>query len=101
MAYGSNTVGILPMGEVLRLAQGWRWLPLLLNPSRWNGRSVEPLVWAVLISGAGGYFLPGALSPITMVTAETGDGGAARAVAIVGQASVKIGREACRGGVGQ
>src|SRR3546814_20234836 len=76
------------MGEVLRLAQGWRWLPLLLNPSRWNGRSVEPLVWAVLISGAGGYFLPGALSPITMVTAETGDGGAARAVAIVGQASV-------------
>src|SRR3546814_15263987 len=77
------------MGEVLRLAQGWRWLPLLLNPSRWNGRSVEPLVWAVLISGAGGYFLPGALSPITMVTAETGDGGAARAVAIVGQASVR------------
>src|SRR3546814_18825187 len=76
------------MGEVLRLAQGWRWLPLLLNPSRWNGRSVEPLVWAVLISGAGGYFLPGALSPITMVTAETGDDGAARAVAIVGQASV-------------
>src|SRR3546814_811376 len=76
------------MGKVLRFRQGQRWFLLPFAPRPWRGRSIRLAALAVLIGGAGGYLLFDVLSPVSVVSAETMDGDAARAYAIVGKASV-------------
>src|SRR3546814_3791497 len=76
------------MCKVLRFRQGQRWFLLPFAPRPWRGRSIRLAALAVLIGGAGGYLLFDVLSPVSVVSAETMDGDAARAYAIVGKASV-------------